>query len=98
MDRSGGTKVFDDTTAAEKDVNVVEPVSNAGDAVTAASVILDIDTAGPSNVSVVGPSTTLIVEFDNVQARMEVDALLAARLQEEEREQFSIDEQARFLV
>ncbi|GKG34284.1 hypothetical protein Tco_0436980, partial [Tanacetum coccineum] len=36
--------------------------------------------------------------FDNVQARMEADALLAARLQEKEREQFSIDEQARFLV
>ncbi|GKB39742.1 hypothetical protein Tco_0884684 [Tanacetum coccineum] len=29
---------------------------------------------------------------------MDADALLAARLQEEEREQFSIDEQARFLV
>ncbi|GKD07730.1 hypothetical protein Tco_1187415 [Tanacetum coccineum] len=29
---------------------------------------------------------------------MEADALLAARLQEKEREQFSIDEQARFLV
>ncbi|GKD91514.1 hypothetical protein Tco_1367021 [Tanacetum coccineum] len=29
---------------------------------------------------------------------MDADALLAARLQEEEREQISIDEQARFLV
>ncbi|GJY34777.1 hypothetical protein Tco_0419246, partial [Tanacetum coccineum] len=28
----------------------------------------------------------LIAEIDNVQARMEADALLAARLQEEERE------------
>ncbi|GJW56385.1 hypothetical protein Tco_0103116 [Tanacetum coccineum] len=34
----------------------------------------------------------------NVQARMDADALLAARLQEKEREKFSIDEQARFLV
>ncbi|GJU13978.1 hypothetical protein Tco_1136374 [Tanacetum coccineum] len=40
----------------------------------------------------------LTAEFDVVQARMDVDALLAAKLQEEEREQFSIDEQARFLV
>ncbi|GJY32996.1 hypothetical protein Tco_0417465 [Tanacetum coccineum] len=40
----------------------------------------------------------LIAEFDNVQVRIEANALLAARLQEEEREQFSIDEQARFLV
>ncbi|GJQ99204.1 hypothetical protein Tco_0522189 [Tanacetum coccineum] len=40
----------------------------------------------------------LIAEFDNVQARMEADALLATRFQEKEREQFSIDKQARFLV
>ncbi|GJW16404.1 hypothetical protein Tco_0020537 [Tanacetum coccineum] len=40
----------------------------------------------------------LIAEFEDVQARMNADALLAARLQEKEREQFSIDEQARFLV
>ncbi|GKC93987.1 hypothetical protein Tco_1159429 [Tanacetum coccineum] len=47
----------------------------------------------------------LSAEFDAVQARMDVvqarmdaDALLAAKLQEEETEQFSIDEQARFLV
>ncbi|GJR41313.1 hypothetical protein Tco_1216997 [Tanacetum coccineum] len=40
----------------------------------------------------------LTVEFDAVQAIMDDDALLAAKLQEEEREQFSIDEQARFLV
>ncbi|GKD49640.1 hypothetical protein Tco_1278616, partial [Tanacetum coccineum] len=32
------------------------------------------------------------------KARMEADALLAARLQEKERERFSIDKQARFLV
>ncbi|GJY03588.1 hypothetical protein Tco_0369528 [Tanacetum coccineum] len=197
---SGGT---------EKDVNVAEPVSTAGDAVTAASVILDIDIIGPLNVSVVGPSTStargifeddmmtiadtlvairstrprttsvvihdvekepkratpipivqsqdkgkskivepeptpknpikaqiqrdaeiaqrlfeeyqaqfereqridreraieqeakdaaLIAKFDNVQERIEAYALLASRLQEGERKQFSIDEQARFLV
>ncbi|GJU40405.1 hypothetical protein Tco_1193362, partial [Tanacetum coccineum] len=35
---------------------------------------------------------------EELAMRMDADALLAARLQEEEREQFSIDEQARFLV
>ncbi|GJZ70104.1 hypothetical protein Tco_0633654 [Tanacetum coccineum] len=47
----------------------------------------------------------LTAEFDVVQARMDVvqaridaDALLTAKIQEEEREQFSINEQARFLV
>ncbi|GKB03726.1 hypothetical protein Tco_0831869 [Tanacetum coccineum] len=43
-------------------------------------------------------NAAFIVEFDDVQARMDADALLAARLQEEESEQFYIDEQARFLV
>ncbi|GJX71766.1 hypothetical protein Tco_0308937, partial [Tanacetum coccineum] len=43
-------------------------------------------------------NAALTTEFDDVQARMDADALLAARLQEEEREQFSINEQARFLV
>ncbi|GKB11469.1 hypothetical protein Tco_0845392 [Tanacetum coccineum] len=41
---------------------------------------------------------TLTAEFDVVQARMDADALLAAKLQEEEIVQFTIDEQARFLV
>ncbi|GKE97398.1 hypothetical protein Tco_0020749 [Tanacetum coccineum] len=40
----------------------------------------------------------LIDQMEDVQARMDADALLAARLQEGEREHFSIDEQARFLV
>nr|GEW90242.1 ribonuclease H-like domain, reverse transcriptase, RNA-dependent DNA polymerase [Tanacetum cinerariifolium] len=45
---SGKTEVFDYTTAAEKDVNAAEPVSTAGDAVNAASVIPDVSAAGPS--------------------------------------------------
>ncbi|GJZ67427.1 uncharacterized mitochondrial protein-like protein, partial [Tanacetum coccineum] len=43
-------------------------------------------------------NAALIAKFDNVQARIKAEALLAARLQEKEREQFSIDKQARFLV
>ncbi|GKA60528.1 hypothetical protein Tco_0759935 [Tanacetum coccineum] len=43
-------------------------------------------------------NASLTAEFDDVQARMDADALLAARLQEEEIKQFFIDEQARFLV
>nr|GEU39220.1 hypothetical protein [Tanacetum cinerariifolium] len=42
---SGETEVFDYTTAVEKDVNVVEPVSTTGDSVNVASVILD--SSGP---------------------------------------------------
>ncbi|GKC09649.1 hypothetical protein Tco_1001259, partial [Tanacetum coccineum] len=40
----------------------------------------------------------LIEQMEDVQARMDADELLAVRLQEQEREQFSVDEQARFLV
>ncbi|GJR67065.1 hypothetical protein Tco_0013130 [Tanacetum coccineum] len=122
-------------------------VSTAGDAVTAASVIPDIDTAGPSNVSVDGSSTSttrdifkdemmtiadtlvairstrprttsvvirdveeeprrhhlandaaLIEQMEDVQARMDADILLKERLQQEEREQFTIEEKSRMLV
>nr|GEU80989.1 hypothetical protein [Tanacetum cinerariifolium] len=45
---SGEIEVFDYITAAEKDVNAAEPVSTAGDAVNAASVIPDVCAAGPS--------------------------------------------------
>ncbi|GKE32117.1 hypothetical protein Tco_1451439 [Tanacetum coccineum] len=40
----------------------------------------------------------LIEQIEDVQARMDADELLAARLQEQEREQFFVDKQARFLV
>nr|GEV78258.1 hypothetical protein [Tanacetum cinerariifolium] len=45
---SGETEVFNYTTVAKKDVDGVEPVSTAGDAVNPASVILDVSAAGPS--------------------------------------------------
>nr|GEV56554.1 hypothetical protein [Tanacetum cinerariifolium] len=161
--RSGETEVFDYTTAAEKDVNVAEPVSTAGDAVNAASVILDVSAAGPSTnemttiadtlmaIRITRPRTTsvvihnveeeprratplptvqsqgkgkmvelkptsknliarekateqeakdaaLIEQIEDVQVRMDADALLAERLQQKEREQFTINEQAMMLV
>ncbi|GKE61001.1 hypothetical protein Tco_1511368, partial [Tanacetum coccineum] len=40
----------------------------------------------------------LIEQMKDVQARKDADNLLAVRLQEQEREQFSVDQQARFLV
>ncbi|GJS92683.1 putative ribonuclease H-like domain-containing protein [Tanacetum coccineum] len=76
---SGGTEVFDDTTAAEKDVNAAEPVSTAGDAVTAASVIPDIDTAGPSNVSAVGPSTSTARDIFEDEMMTIADTLVAIK-------------------
>ncbi|GKC39053.1 hypothetical protein Tco_1051437 [Tanacetum coccineum] len=76
---SGGTEVFDDTTAAEKDVNAAEPVSTAGDAVTAASVIPDIDTAGPSNVSAAGPSTSTAGDIFEDEMMTIADTLVAIR-------------------
>nr|GEW88887.1 hypothetical protein [Tanacetum cinerariifolium] len=52
------TEVFDYITAAEKDVNVAEPASTAGDVVNAASVINDVSLASPST-SAASPSTMI---------------------------------------
>ncbi|GJY58132.1 hypothetical protein Tco_0458024 [Tanacetum coccineum] len=41
--------------------------------------------------------TALSNEYDFIQARIEVDKLLALRLQHEEREQFTVEERAKFL-
>ncbi|GJW71619.1 hypothetical protein Tco_0128536 [Tanacetum coccineum] len=40
---------------------------------------------------------TLIQDFDDIQAIIEADRLLAARLQEEERETFTVEERAKFI-
>ncbi|GKD71164.1 putative ribonuclease H-like domain-containing protein [Tanacetum coccineum] len=76
---SGGTKVFDDTTAAEKDVNAAEPVCTAGDVVTAASVILDIDIAGPSNVSAASFSISTAGDIFKDKMMTIADTLVAIR-------------------
>ncbi|GJU28534.1 hypothetical protein Tco_1167155, partial [Tanacetum coccineum] len=39
----------------------------------------------------------LIKDFDDIQARIEADRILAEKLQEQEREQFTIEERAKFL-
>ncbi|GJS01497.1 hypothetical protein Tco_0318005 [Tanacetum coccineum] len=39
----------------------------------------------------------LIKDFDDIKARIEADRILAEKLQEQEREQFSIEERAKFL-
>ncbi|GJR35863.1 hypothetical protein Tco_0883321 [Tanacetum coccineum] len=41
--------------------------------------------------------TALSNEYDFIQARIEADRLLALRLQHEEREQFTVEERAKFL-
>ncbi|GJR60691.1 hypothetical protein Tco_1502853 [Tanacetum coccineum] len=40
----------------------------------------------------------LYEEYDNIQASIDADALFAAKIQQEEREQFTIEERAQFLV
>ncbi|GJW95151.1 hypothetical protein Tco_0174823 [Tanacetum coccineum] len=42
-------------------------------------------------------NAALIHDFDDINARIEADRLLALRLQQEEREQFTIEERAKFL-
>ncbi|GJY50220.1 hypothetical protein Tco_0441067 [Tanacetum coccineum] len=43
-------------------------------------------------------NAALTEEFNEIQARIDADALFAAKLQQEEREQFTIEERAQFLV
>ncbi|GKB89118.1 hypothetical protein Tco_0961390 [Tanacetum coccineum] len=78
-DRNGRTKVFDDTTAIQKDLNAAKPVSTAGDAVTAASVIPDINTVGPSNVSAAGTSTSTAGDIFKDEMMTIADTLVAIR-------------------
>ncbi|GJT52871.1 hypothetical protein Tco_0979028 [Tanacetum coccineum] len=42
-------------------------------------------------------NAALIQDFDDIKARIEADRLLALRLQDEEREQFTVEERAKFL-
>ncbi|GJY42589.1 hypothetical protein Tco_0430802 [Tanacetum coccineum] len=135
--------VLDDTMENVEGGSTAEQITTARDTLNTASI--NVSTAGPSNGSAVGPSTsttrdifedemTTIVDTlvairsarprttsivirnvkeepkratliptvqsqdKDVQARMDADELLAARLQEQERKQFSIDEHARLLV
>nr|GEU35047.1 hypothetical protein [Tanacetum cinerariifolium] len=66
---SGETKVFDYTNAAE-------PVSTAGDAVNAASVIHDVSDAGPF-ISADGPSTSTAKDIFKDEMTTMVDTLNA---------------------
>nr|GEW19875.1 ribonuclease H-like domain, reverse transcriptase, RNA-dependent DNA polymerase [Tanacetum cinerariifolium] len=75
---SSETGVFDYFTAAEKDVNAVEPVSSVGDAVNAASVIPDVSVAGPST-SIAGLSTSIIEDIFKDEMTTMADTLMAIR-------------------
>nr|GEW30261.1 ribonuclease H-like domain-containing protein [Tanacetum cinerariifolium] len=122
------------TLDKENDVNAAEPISTAGDAVNAASVIPDVSAVGPSTSTAedifedemttiadtlmairrTRPRTASVVIHDvkeeprratpppkykaKTKARTDADVLIAERLQQEEREQFTIDEQAKMLV
>ncbi|GKG23974.1 hypothetical protein Tco_0392010, partial [Tanacetum coccineum] len=55
------------------------PVSTASDAVTDASVIPDIDTAGPSNVSAAGSSTSTTRDIFEDEMMTIADTLVAIR-------------------
>nr|GEV49480.1 hypothetical protein [Tanacetum cinerariifolium] len=75
---SGKTKVFDYTTAAEKDGNVAEPVSTTGDAVYGASVIHDVSVFGPST-SATGPSISTTKDIFEDEMTTIADILMAIR-------------------
>nr|GFA77656.1 hypothetical protein [Tanacetum cinerariifolium] len=75
---SGEAEVFDYATTIKKDVNAAEPISTAGDAVNAASVIPDVSVAGPST-SVAGLSTSTLEDVFEDEMTTMADTLMAIR-------------------
>ncbi|GJR88363.1 hypothetical protein Tco_0212374 [Tanacetum coccineum] len=92
------TTAMDTLNTASINVSTAGPsnVSTVGDIfedemVTISDTLMAIRSARP-RITSVGEARIIWMK------RMDADELLAARLQEQEREQFSVDEQARFLV
>ncbi|GJY92487.1 putative reverse transcriptase, RNA-dependent DNA polymerase [Tanacetum coccineum] len=76
-------------------VNAVGAVNTATTRVSAASA--SVTTAG-CNLLTRGKDAALIEQMEDIQARMDAEELLAEKLQQEEREQFTIDEKSRMLM
>ncbi|GJY18382.1 hypothetical protein Tco_0389873 [Tanacetum coccineum] len=84
------------TTAFEdKDLTIAQTfVKIIREKAKAKELLLEMERAAEQEAK----DATLIEQIEDVQARMDADVLLAERLQQEEREQFTVDEQARMLV
>nr|GEW82418.1 hypothetical protein [Tanacetum cinerariifolium] len=109
---SGETKVFYYTTATKKDVNAIKPVSTAGHTASVipdvsaagpstkeqAQYEREKRIAREKAAKQETKDAALIEHIKDVQERMDADELLAERLQQEEREQFTVNEQARMFV
>ncbi|GKB89089.1 hypothetical protein Tco_0961361 [Tanacetum coccineum] len=65
----------------------------------AKEMLVEYEHAAMNHVSHLEPATkaALSNEYDFIQAKMEADRLLALRLQDEEREKFTVEERAKFL-
>nr|GEX24588.1 hypothetical protein [Tanacetum cinerariifolium] len=83
-ERTPGMKLFNigtskkKTSNKENDVNTVEPVSTAGDAVNAASFILDVSVVDPST-SVAGPSISIAEDIFKDDMTTMADTLMCIR-------------------
>ncbi|GKE13341.1 hypothetical protein Tco_1416892, partial [Tanacetum coccineum] len=96
---------FEFTTAeevytTEKGVSTVEPVSTAGASVSTAGASLAKDKEERQRIARVqeDASSFNIEEYDEIQARVEVDEEFAHRLQSEERERYSEAEKTRLIT
>ncbi|GKB14947.1 hypothetical protein Tco_0848870, partial [Tanacetum coccineum] len=86
-----------DVSTAEEDISTAKPVSTAGAAVTIASVDVSTATISTAKDKALRLQAEL-EEWDDIQARVEVDKELAQRLQVEKREKYSEAEKARLLA
>ncbi|GJW11898.1 hypothetical protein Tco_1577725, partial [Tanacetum coccineum] len=74
---------------AEKDVSIDDPVTTAGEVVTTANVV---------KLARQREEDANIAKWDNVQAMMDADYELAARLQSKEQGELTIEEKSRLFV
>ncbi|GJZ46026.1 hypothetical protein Tco_0593622 [Tanacetum coccineum] len=100
MFKDSNFDMLDDAMENVEDGRNAKQITTAGDTLNTASI--NVSVVGPSTSTAriarerateqEAKDTALIEQIEDVQARMDADELLAASLQEQEREQFYVDE------
>nr|GEW62496.1 hypothetical protein [Tanacetum cinerariifolium] len=96
------TSILDDEeVVAEKEVSTADPVPTTGEVVTTAGVEMQAELEEEVRLArqkEEEANIALVESWDNTQAKINTDYELAARLQEEERGELSIEEKSKLFV
>nr|GFB21753.1 hypothetical protein [Tanacetum cinerariifolium] len=88
------TSIFDDEEVVAKEVVIGNEVNTTDPVLTASEVVTTVGVETKEEEA----NIALIESWDNTQAMMDVDCKLAARLQEEERGELTIEEKSWMFV